>query len=94
MPSTIRVFSEDVPQVLAALTLESRSENNGAAWTTERDRLALEEPGIAGAAGVEAAIEVRRSSESAAIQRFTSSSIRGKKSIRRRMSSDNLTLVV
>ena len=38
VPSTIRVFSEDVPQVLAALTLESRSENNGAAWTTERDR--------------------------------------------------------
>ena len=52
MPSTFRGFSEDVPQVFAALTLESRLGNNVAAWTTERDRLALEEPGIAGAAGV------------------------------------------
>lgn len=52
MPSTIRGFSEDVPQVLAALTLESRLGNNVAAWTTERHRSALEEPGIAGTAGV------------------------------------------
>jgi hypothetical protein len=52
VPSTIRVFSEGVPQVLAARGLESRLGNNVAAWTTERHRLALEEPGIAGAAGV------------------------------------------